>query len=97
MSDPFPDLACGSLYVKEGYGWLGNATTLPEFRRQGAQTALIARRITDAARQGAHTVFTQVAEDLPDKPNPSEHNMRKARFLTAYRREHLILPTDISD
>jgi hypothetical protein len=38
-------------------------------------------------------VFTQVAEDLPEKPNPSEHNMRRAGFQTAYRREHFLLPT----
>ncbi|THF86230.1 GNAT family N-acetyltransferase [Deinococcus sp. KSM4-11] len=88
-------VACASLYVHGGYGWLGNATTLPEWRRHGAQSALITRRITDAARAGAHTVFTQVAEEVPDKPNPSEHNMRRAGFRTAYRRDHLILPTGL--
>lgn len=89
-------VASASLFLNGGSGWLGNAATLPQWRRRGAQLALIARRITDAAHFGAHTVFTEVAEDLPDKPNPSEHNMRRAGFLTAYRREHLILPTGLA-
>ena len=86
-------VASASLFLSGGYGWLGNAATLPQWRRRGAQLALIARRVTDAALAGAHTVFTQVAEELPEQPNPSEHNMRRAEFQTAYRREHLILPT----
>jgi GNAT superfamily N-acetyltransferase len=88
-------VACGSLYVRGGHGWLGNAATLPEWRRRGAQAALIARRVADAAGAGAHTVFTQVAQDLPDRPNPSEHNMRRAGFRTAYQRDHWILPTGL--
>lgn len=90
-------VASASLHLQGGYAWLGNATTLPDWRRRGAQLALVARRVTDAARAGAHTVFTQVAEDLPSTPNPSEHNMRRAGFQVAYRRDHLLLPTGLGD
>ncbi len=86
-------VGCASLGVFGALGWLGNATTLPEQRRQGVQAALIARRVQDAGALGARTVITQVAEDLPEKPNPSEHNMRRAGFVTAYRRPNVLLPT----
>ncbi|PYE50533.1 GNAT family N-acetyltransferase [Deinococcus yavapaiensis] len=86
-------VGCASLYQREEYAWLGNATTLPERRGRGVQSALIAFRVREAARSGARWVFTEVAEDLPNKPNPSEHNMRRAGFTVAYRREHFVLST----
>lgn len=87
-------VACASLYLRGEDAWFGAAATLPEHRRRGAQQALIARRLADAAQAGARLCSTQVAEDLPGRPNPSEHNMRRAGFQTAYRREHLLVPTE---
>ncbi|MVN88236.1 hypothetical protein GO986_15925 [Deinococcus sp. HMF7620] len=87
-------VGCASLAVFGDFGWLGNAAVVPQHRRQGVQAALIARRIQDSARLGAKYLLTQVAEDLPESPNPSEHNMRRAGFVTAYRRPNYLLPCD---
>ena len=46
-------VAAASMYVKDDCGWLSFASTLPGYRGKGAQTALIARRIQDAADWGA--------------------------------------------
>ena len=90
-------VACASLHVDGEAAWFGSAATLPEHRGLGAQTALIARRLNDAARAGVWICSMQVDEDLPDRPNPSERNMRRAGFQTAYRREHLLVPTGMAE
>ena len=79
-------VAIGGLYVRNGYGWLGSGGTLPTHRRRGAQSALIARRLQDGIAAGVHTFVTETADDTPDNPNPSTHNLRRAGFQIAYRR-----------
>jgi GNAT superfamily N-acetyltransferase len=41
----------GALFVDEDAAWLGIGATKPAFRRRGGQSALIARRLADAARR----------------------------------------------
>ena len=50
--------AAATLYLKDGVGYLADATTAPAFRRRGLQSALLRRRICDAAAAGADTVFS---------------------------------------
>jgi len=50
--------AAATLYVHERVGYLADATTDPAFRRRGLQTALLRRRILDAAAAGADLVFS---------------------------------------
>ena len=45
---------------------LGIASTLPAYRRRGAQGALMARRIRDAAELGCHWVVIETGEDTPE-------------------------------
>lgn len=79
-------VAAASLYIKDGVGSLVNGATLSEYRRRGAQGALIARRIRDAAETGAERVMSFTAESTPERYNPSYHNMLRAGFELLYLR-----------
>jgi len=50
--------AAATLYLHEGTGYLADAASSPSFRRSGLQTALLRRRIGDAAAAGADLVFS---------------------------------------
>jgi ribosomal protein S18 acetylase RimI-like enzyme len=49
--------AAATLYLKDGVGYLADATTNPEFRGRGFQSALLRRRIRDAGASDADIVF----------------------------------------
>lgn len=83
-------VATGALFVQEQVGWLGIAGTLPPYRRRGAQGALLARRIRDAAALGCRLLVTETGEDMPAYPNPSYHNMLRTGFRLAYLRSNYI-------
>lgn len=87
-------VAGGALFVKGDVGWLGIASTLPAHRRRGAQGALMARRIHDAAELGCRWVVTETGEDTPEQPNPSYHNMLRSGFVLAYQRPNYIAQTE---
>ena len=79
-----------ALFVVEGVGWLGAAGTRAEARGRGAQSALIARRVADAAALGISTVVTETAEETPERPAPSWRNMRRLGFQEIYRRPNWV-------
>lgn len=83
-------VATGALFVRGEVGWLGMGSTYPEYRRRGAQGALMARRIRDAAALGCRWVITETGEDLPQQPNPSFHNMLRTGFQLAYQRPNYL-------
>ena len=85
-------VATAAMYAREGFAWLGAAGTLASHRGRGAQGALIARRIDDARALGCHTITLETMPDLPEKPNPSYHNMERAGFQVAYRRPTWVFP-----
>jgi GNAT superfamily N-acetyltransferase len=68
-----------ALSTTGGVGLLALAATLPEFRRRGAQTALIRARLEDAAASGCDVVAT-VAEFA----SPSQRNLERAGLRIAY-------------
>lgn len=78
--------ACAALFIRGEVGWLAAAATRPDRRRRGAQSALIARRIADAAQAGCRWLTVETAEDRPEAPNPSLHNLRRAGFRRLYLR-----------
>jgi GNAT superfamily N-acetyltransferase len=82
--------ATAAMHVTGRYGYLGPAATHPDFRRRGAQSALIARRLRDAAALGCEMLISETAEDRPDDPSPSFRNMRRAGFQVAYVRPNYI-------
>lgn len=84
-------VAAAGLYVTGAHGYLGPAVTLPSHRGRGAQSALIARRIHDAAADGCTLLVTETAEDRPEHPAPSFRNMQRLGFQLAYLRPNYLL------
>jgi GNAT superfamily N-acetyltransferase len=88
--DGHTPVATGSLYTREEYAWVDFATTLPDYRGRGAQSAILAQRIADAAELGCHTVAVETAEETPEKPAPSYRNMVRYGFGQSYIRPNYI-------
>ncbi len=84
-------VASGSLFVGGEVGWLSFGSTLPSYRRLGAQGALMVRRIQEGIAMGCRQLITEAEEDLPDRPNPSYHNMMRTGFQLAYLRANYIV------
>ena len=85
-------VAVAAMFVADGLAWLGAAATLESHRRQGAQGALFARRISDALQQGARRLTVETAPDWPDLPGESLRNAARAGFHPAYPRPSWIWP-----
>ena len=84
-------IAAAALFVVGTIGWLGIASTLPQARRHGAQSALFARRVADASALGCRHIITETSEQLPTRPNPSFRNMLRAGFDVVYHRPNYML------
>ena len=82
-------VAGAALYLHGDFGWLGMAATLPDARKQGAQSALIARRIADAGKSGKRWVYTETG--MLDGPNPSLANMYRTGFACLHERTNWVL------
>jgi hypothetical protein len=81
-----------ALRVEDDIGWLGIGAVLPQFRRRGGQGALMAQRINDGRELGCKWFITETGQELPDKPNPSFHNMMRTGFKIAYDRPNYMPP-----
>lgn len=79
-------VGAASLFLAGEAGHLSWAATLPEARGRGAQSALIATRLRDGILRGCRWFVSETAEDLPEKPNPSTHNLRRMGFEPLYLR-----------
>jgi len=71
--------AAGALFVDNRIGHLANASTMPGFRGLGCQTALIERRLQDAAAAGCSRASVVAMWD-----SQSHRNLARAGFRTAY-------------
>lgn len=80
-------VSTGTLFVHEGLAWLGYGATYPECRGRGYQTALLAHRLREAWRLGCDLAHSETAEDTPEEPNPSLHNMHRVGLATLYDKE----------
>ncbi|EYD78315.1 hypothetical protein Rumeso_00144 [Rubellimicrobium mesophilum DSM 19309] len=80
--------AAAALAVSGEVAWLGMGCALPEFRRQGAQSALLARRLGDARGQGARVAVTETGTPPPGgiADHPSYRNITRAGFQPLYLR-----------
>jgi GNAT superfamily N-acetyltransferase len=85
-------VAAGAAYVSGEYAWLGFGATLPSHQRHGAQNALLARRLAEAAARGARTAVTETGERPPDKPSNSYRNILRAGFVERYLRQNWMSP-----
>lgn len=79
-------VAAAAMYMKGAWAWFGFAATLEVARGRGAQTALIARRITDAHSAGVRWLSIETAEDTPERDAPSFRNVVRQGFRVAYLR-----------
>lgn len=70
--------AFGAMYVHEGSAALISAATLPAYRRQGCQTALLSRRRADAARLGCTLAWSHAACGSIGGRNMARQGMRPA-------------------
>jgi hypothetical protein len=73
-------------YIRGEFAWLGIGATKPEMRKRGGQSALLARRVADAARFGARHATTETGVPQPGQPAPSYTNILRAGFTVAYVR-----------
>ncbi len=71
----------GILYVRDGTGYLADASCDPACRGRGLQTALLARRIADAAKAGANLVCSGAAY-----LSTSHRNMERAGMRILFNR-----------
>ncbi len=71
--------AFGALFVSGGVGSLAGAATAPRFRGRGCQSALIRRRIADAAAEGCDLIAAQASPG-----SSSQRNMERAGLRVAY-------------
>jgi GNAT superfamily N-acetyltransferase len=78
--------ACAAMLVDDGVAEFGIAATLEPARGRGCQTALLHRRITDAAAAGCHTLSVKTGERIPGRPSASYANILRAGFEEAYLR-----------
>lgn len=85
-------IAAGAVHITGEHAWLGLGATLASHRRHGAQSALLARRLAEAAARGARLAITETGERLPDKPSNSYRNILRAGFEEMYLRQNYMSP-----
>ncbi len=83
-------VSAAAMFIHEDVAWGGWASTLKTHRRRGAQSAMISRLIEDGAKLGCKWFAAETHEDLPEKPNPSYHNMLRYGFKLAYMTKNYI-------
>jgi GNAT superfamily N-acetyltransferase len=85
-------VATGALFASAGTGWLGMTGTLQSHRGRGAQSALLAARITRAHELGLDLVTTETGVPGEEGPGPSYRNILRAGLREAYVRPNYRSP-----
>jgi hypothetical protein len=78
-------VATGSMLIQGRVAQLGPGATLERGRGRGCSTALLRRRLLDAAQAGCTTVFVELWECDRDRLALGNRNLRRAGFSEAYR------------
>lgn len=89
------EVACGSMLAIGKLALLGLDATLPEARRRGCQTALIRRRLRDAAREGCEVALAEVCDILPTS-RVAAINLERAGFVEVAGRVNWRRPSGIA-
>ena len=84
-------ISTGGMYLHKGVIELGGTSTLVAHRQQGAQSALIQRRLTDAYELGC-----DLAVVLTTPGSASQRNMQRRGFQLAYTRAICARPFPLS-
>jgi GNAT superfamily N-acetyltransferase len=78
------EVACGAMFLRDGMAVLGLDATAPDARHRGCQTALIQRRLAEAARAGCTTVLAESCAVPADRAGAGR-NFLRAGFVEAGR------------
>jgi GNAT superfamily N-acetyltransferase len=78
------EVACGSMRIEDGIAMLGLDATLHHARGRGCNSALLRRRLDDAADAGCHTAVAVCPDDPARGRSPASRNLRRAGFAEAY-------------
>lgn len=73
------EVACGAMLLDREIAFFGLDATSPDARNQGCQSALIQRRLADAAAAGARTAVGGAC-NLPEDRAPAAGNLEHAGF-----------------
>ncbi len=88
-------VATAAMFVDGENAWIDFASTRPEARGRGAQSALVTRRIADCGDLGVRLMIVETSEPTDDDPAPSYRNMRRLGFRVAYRRPNYLRTIDL--
>jgi hypothetical protein len=88
-----PVVATGSMLIADGVAQLGPGMTLEHARGYGCNTALLRRRLLDAAEAGCHTVFIELGEIDPATLASNFRRLARAGFEEAYQSRNWQRPT----
>ncbi|MEU0188218.1 GNAT family N-acetyltransferase [Streptomyces sp. NBC_00510] len=83
-------VATATLRVQGEVGSLFAGCTLPEARKRGAQSALIAARVDAAREAGCRLLVVETFDEPPGTHNSSYHNLIRAGFTLRYPRPNWI-------
>lgn len=86
-------IAGAAMFVHGEGAWFGLSATTPSERRRGAQTALLTRRLRDAATLGCAWVSADTQPDTLVLPNPSYRNMLRLGMTVLYYRPKYLFAT----
>lgn len=84
--------ATGAMFCRDGVGWLGFGATHPDFRRRGAQGAIMAKRLEEGMAMGCEWFVTETWEPEAGNANSSLNNMMRGGFQVAHRRLNFAYP-----
>lgn len=79
-------IAAGSLSIADGVALLAGASTIPDARRQGAQSALLAARLAAAAERGCDIAMVVALPGSGSQRNAERNGFRIAYTRTKWRR-----------
>ncbi|MBB6567744.1 GNAT family N-acetyltransferase [Kribbella sandramycini] len=79
-------VAAAGLLIRGGIAEMTGASTLPGYRRQGAQSALLAARIQKAAAGGASLLSAETTKTEEGSRSISLNNLLRAGFEIRYER-----------
>jgi GNAT superfamily N-acetyltransferase len=81
-------IGAACLYQNGELGYLTTTATLPSHRGRGVQSALIGRRVKEAAAAGCHRLVAETGQPAPGRPNPSFGNLTRAGLRPQYVRRN---------
>jgi GNAT superfamily N-acetyltransferase len=90
-------VATANLFVHGQVASLNAAATLPSHRNRGAQSALIAARVAEAADAGCRWLAAETGKPNGGEVNPSLNNLQRAGLKPLYERENWVWRAEADD